>query len=191
MPSGLTNALATFQDWMNELLSVFLDLTVLTYLDDMLIYSDDPLSHVTHVRQVLKKINDTGVNLKAFKCHFHQDQVEYLRFIDSRQGVFIDPKKIQAVTKWPDLANGHDVQCLLGFVNFNHRIMKSYSNICNGIFALFKKEEKFMFNDKAKAAFQRLKTAFISTPILDQFDVAKRITVEIETSNHIYATISS
>jgi len=61
MPFGLTNAPATFQHFVNEVLSEFLDHFVIVYLDDILIYSSDYDTHVDHVRKVFKKLIDNNL----------------------------------------------------------------------------------------------------------------------------------
>ena len=53
LPFGLTNTLATFQAYINRALAGLVDVTCIVYLDDILIYSDDPMMHRQHVAEVL------------------------------------------------------------------------------------------------------------------------------------------
>ena len=71
LPFGLTNAPATFQTRINTVLREFLDKFVVVYLDDILIYSENEEEHEQHVRQVLKRLTETGLKLKGEKCGFH------------------------------------------------------------------------------------------------------------------------
>ncbi|KAI0991344.1 hypothetical protein K3495_g16843, partial [Podosphaera aphanis] len=58
MPFGLTNAPATCQQFVNDVLREFLDIFVVVYLDDILIYSENPAHHDEHVRKVLQKLQE-------------------------------------------------------------------------------------------------------------------------------------
>ena len=75
---GLTNAPAAFQRFMNDVFSNLLDMCIVVYLDDILIYSDDIRQHWSHVKEVLKRLRKAGLYAKAEKCEFHSDSVEYL-----------------------------------------------------------------------------------------------------------------
>ena len=97
MPFGLTNTPATFQYIMNDILSPFLRKFVLVFLDDILIYSPTMEDHVMHVQQVLDKLREHHLYLKASKCSFAQDTLEYLGHIISGAGVSTDSSKTEAM----------------------------------------------------------------------------------------------
>ncbi|CAG8974418.1 hypothetical protein HYALB_00010058 [Hymenoscyphus albidus] len=99
MPFGLTNAPATFQARMNEVLRPWLDVFCTAYIDDVLIYSDDLLSHRAHVHQVLKALGEAGLHLDIKKCEFEVQEVKYLGMVISTEGVMMDPEKISAITE--------------------------------------------------------------------------------------------
>jgi hypothetical protein len=94
MPFGLTNAPASFQRWMNEVLSDYLDIFCIAYLDDILIYSDDIHQHRQHVQLILERLKDVGLTLKATKCEFHMQKTEYLGYIIAPEGISMDPEKV-------------------------------------------------------------------------------------------------
>ena len=85
---------------MNNIFYKFLDDFVVCYLDDILIFSKNLEQHKPHVCLVLQRLEDTGLYTKLEKYVFHQPQVEFFRYINSNEGLMIDPKKIQAVTDW-------------------------------------------------------------------------------------------
>jgi cell fate regulator YaaT (PSP1 superfamily) len=99
MPFGLTNAPTSCQRWMNEILSDYLDVFCIAYLDDILIYSDNLEQHRQHVRLIMKRVEEVGLTLKVSKCEFHTDRTEYLRYIISPTGILMDPEKVQAVAE--------------------------------------------------------------------------------------------
>ena len=87
MPFGLTNALAAFQRFVNSVFADMLDVCVVVYLDDILIYSDNMEDHVKHVWEVLQCLRHHKLFAKPKKCEFHSDSVEYLRYILSPDGL--------------------------------------------------------------------------------------------------------
>ncbi|KAF8754661.1 hypothetical protein RHS01_05915 [Rhizoctonia solani] len=101
MPFGLTNAPAAFQHFMNDLFRDLIDVTVVIYLDNILIFSEKPEDHPSHVREVLSRLMKNQLFCKLSKCHFHVTTVDYLGIVISPAGFSMDQRKIEAVTTWP------------------------------------------------------------------------------------------
>ena len=80
MPFGLTNAPAAFQQFVNTIFANMLDVSVIIYLDDILIYSGDMDSHQQHVQEVLHRLQLHGLFAKLEKCEFHLELVKYLGY---------------------------------------------------------------------------------------------------------------
>ena len=127
VPFGLTNSPATFQAYINKALSGLVDVICVVYLDDILIYSENLEDHRRHVREVFERLRRFGLYANLKKCSFFQTEVEFLGFIVGRQGTRIDPKRVEAVTQWPQLKSVHDIQVFLSFVNFYRRFIEGYS----------------------------------------------------------------
>jgi hypothetical protein len=115
---ALTNAPASFQRWMNEVLRDYLDVFCIAYLDDILIYSDNLEQHRQHVKMVLRRVEEVGLTLKASKCEFHTNKTEYLGYIISPARIKMDPEKVRVVAEWKEPTNVKGVQSFLGFANF-------------------------------------------------------------------------
>ena len=141
-PFGLSNAPATFQARINEVLREYLDVFCTAYIDDVLVYSDTLEEHKIHVRRVLKALGDAGLQLDIDKCEFDQKSVKYLGMIISTDGVSMDPDKVRSVLKWQTPANVKDVQAFIGFANFYRRFIKDFSKICAPLHALTRKESE-------------------------------------------------
>src|SRR5271168_654575 len=118
MPFGLTNAPAAFQRFMNDIFSDLLDVYVIIYLDDILIFSDDPSQHSAHVREVFRRLRANGLYCRPDKCKFSCDSVEYLGFFLSTDGLTMDPSKVKTILDWPEPRRIKDIQSFLGFANF-------------------------------------------------------------------------
>jgi len=117
MSFSLTNALAAFQQFMNDIFSDPLNIFIVVYLDDILIYSDDMSQHWEHMKEVLHQLCKIRLYLKAKKCEFYSDSIEYLGYIlySSRLTMFSD--KINTIQNWPEPKKVKDVQVFLGFTN--------------------------------------------------------------------------
>jgi len=191
MPFGLTNAPATFQSYINDALRPFLDIFTSAYQDDVVIYSEDLATHRNHVNQVLRALSKAGLALKPEKCRFNQTEVPYLGFIIGRNGIRMDPKKVSTITDWDVPENLRDVQIFLGFSNFYRRFIAGYSKIVSPLTALTKKDTPFLWSDACQDAFQFLKDAFTSAPILRHFDYEKPCVVETDASDFVSAGILS
>ena len=118
MPFGLTNAPTAFQRFINDIFSDMLDVSVLAYLDDILIYSDNLDDHRKHVKEVLRQLRLHGLYARSDKCEFHKTQVEFLGFILSNEGLSMSPDKVKTIIEWPEPRRVRDVQSFLGFANF-------------------------------------------------------------------------
>jgi hypothetical protein len=129
MPFGLTNAPAAFQCFINSVFADLLDVCVMVYLNDILIYSGDMASHKEHVREVLCHLRKHGLYAKPEKCEWHMDSVEYLGYCLSPSGLMMAPEKVQAVRDWPEPRKVKDIQSFLGFTNFYCCFIFNYSDI--------------------------------------------------------------
>ena len=119
MPFGLTNALGSFQGYVNKILAEKLNIFVIVYLDDILIYTKDPgKAHVEAFRWVLEVLRKYGLYANLKKCRFHKDEVRFLGFVVSRDGIRMEEERINAVKKWPEPQSVRDIQVFIGFANF-------------------------------------------------------------------------
>jgi len=129
MPFGLTNAPSTFQDMMNHVLSDILDVGVLAYTDDILVYAKTEEEHDRLVKEVLERLQHNGLAVSPKKCVWKTDEVEFLGYVIGRNGIWMDQAKVDAVLSWQQLASLTETQSFLGFANFYQRFIKDYSRI--------------------------------------------------------------
>ena len=94
---GLINAPIVFQQFMNDIFSNLLDVCVVIYLDNILIYSNNMSKHHQHVKEVLKCLYKAGLYAKAKKCKFHSESVEYLGYILSPSGLTMSDDKVKII----------------------------------------------------------------------------------------------
>ena len=127
---GLSNAPATFQGYVNKILAEKLDVFVIVYLDDILIYTKNPgQPHVDAIRWVLDKLRKYSLFTNLKKCGFHQDEIRFLRYVVSSKGINIEPERIKVVKEWPEPKSVRDIQVFLGFANFYQQFIQGFSKI--------------------------------------------------------------
>ena len=191
MNFGLCGAPSTFQKYINDLLHDYLDDFCTAYIDDILIYSDNEKEHKKHVRLVLARLREAGLQVDIDKCAFGVSEVRYLGLIITTQGVQMDQEKLKAVTEWKTPACVKDVQAFLGFANFYRRFIQGFSLLAKPLTQLTKKDTKFEWSDKCEGAFQSLKLAFTTAPILIHFDPIKEVVLETDASDEVVAGVMS
>jgi hypothetical protein len=94
MPFSLINASASFQALINDIFREYLDIFVVAYLDDILIYSTNEKDHIKQVNLVFKALEKAGMRINKPKYIFHAKEMEFLGYIMGLDGIKIDPKKV-------------------------------------------------------------------------------------------------
>ena len=191
MPFGLTGAPATFQRYINDTLREYLDVFCTAYLDDILIYSRTRKEHLIHVKKVLEALRGAGLFAKIQKCEFFREETTFLGVIVGRNGIRMDPKKIETIKNWKTPSCLTDVQAFIGFGNFYRRFIRDFSGIISPMVNLTKKGVRFEWNQNCETSFQALKEAFTSAPILASFDWEKEVILETDASDYVSAGVLS
>ena len=158
MNFGLSNAPACFQHFINDIFRDILDVYVVVYLDDILIYSSSLSEHVGHVREVLSRLMKHRLYVKLEKSEFHVDRVEFLGFIVSTSGVSMDSRKVKAILDWPMPVTVKGLQRFIGFANFYRRFVPFFSMIAQPLHSLISAANKIGsgrldWNSSAEQAF--------------------------------------
>jgi len=161
---GMTNSPATFQTMMNDIFrTIITEGIVVVYLDDILIFTKMEKEHERAVQKVLEILAEHKLFLCPEKCEFHQKQIEYLGLVISENKVAIDSVKVH---DWPILENQTDVQAFIGFVNFYHRFIRDFSTIARPLFNLTHSDKAWSWDTKEREAFECLKMAVTTAPVL-------------------------
>jgi hypothetical protein len=125
----LTNVPATFQGFVTNILQEYHGTFVCVYMDGILIYSATEDEHVEHVRKVLDVFKQHQLLAKLSKCVFFALEVEYLGHVVSANGVAVDPAKVKAILKWPELQTKTEVRSLLGLANYYSCFIAQFSSL--------------------------------------------------------------
>ena len=166
MPFGLTNAPAAFMDLMRRVFHPYLDLFVVVFVDDILIYSETEEDHEDHLSVILQTLRDHQLYAKFSKCEFLITEVGFLGHVVSASSVSIDPEKIEAVMSWERPKSIFEIRSFLGLAGYYRRFIEDFSRLAAPITKLIRKEVMFEWNDSCERAFQELKRRLTSAPIL-------------------------
>ncbi|KAJ4775101.1 polyprotein [Rhynchospora pubera] len=179
MPFGLTNAPASFQNLMNDVFKEELRKSVLVFFDDILVYSRNLEDHIKHLEKVFSKLRKHKLYAKMSKCAFGMGQVEYLGHIITKDGVATDPSKIEVMVNWPKPKILKELRGFLGLTGYYRKFIKSYGTISKPLTDQLKKNG-FMWNESAEKAFEKLKQAMTSAPVLALPDFKKPFILETD-----------
>ena len=136
---NLTNAPRSFQGYVNKILAEKLNIFVIVYLDDILIYTKDlRKAHVEAIQLVLEVLRKYGLYANLKKCRFHKDEVRFLGFVISRNNIRIEEERINVVKKWLYLESVRDIQVFISFANFYRRFIKGFNKVVAALTAMLK-----------------------------------------------------
>ena len=166
MPFGLTNSGASFQRLMGHILRGLEYRYALIYIDDIIIFSKSVEEHLAHLEEVFGRLHDANVKLNPKKCSFAKQKVEYLGHLVTPQGIKPNPAKIKVVQGFPTPTNLKELRNFLGLATYYRRFVKGFSNIASPLNALTRKGVKFVWTEACSDAFDTLKRALVSAPIL-------------------------
>jgi len=138
----------------------------MVYLDDILIFGTCLKEYRQLVKEVLKGLQFNNLYTKAEKCFFEQSSIKYLSVIILENKVQIDEKKLSGVLEWPVPTKVKQVQAFLGFANFYHRFIENFAKISKPLSDLTKKNSTWTWGIEQQNAFEALKKAFTTAPVL-------------------------
>ena len=172
-PFGLTNAPATFSRWINSILSDLLDVCVVAYLDDILIYSPSEEQHLIDVDKVLSKLADAGAILNLTKSHFHKTKVTFLGHDVDAHGISLNSSSTESIRNWPQITDKHDIASFCGLVNYFKAWIPGYADLLAPLNRLRKKDAAFDWTIDCQTTVRVLQYYLSNAPVLAYFDPDK------------------
>ena len=166
MPFGQCNAPATFERLMDRVLCGMRWSRCLVYLDDVISFGKSVPEAIWRLEEVLARLSDFGLQLKAKKCTFMQTEVGFLGHIVGRSGLTCDPNKLSAVRDWHEPTKLKGVRQFIGFVGYYRRFVKDFAKLADPLVSLTRKGVPFVWGRDQQDSFDSLKACLLCAPIL-------------------------
>ena len=183
MPFGLSNASSTFQALMNSIFRPYLRKFVLGFFFyDILVYSPSLATHLSHLETVFQVLSSHSMRVKLSKCSFGQTTIDYLGHSISVQEVAVDNSKIQAILDWPKPQSIKGFRGFLGLTGYYRKFVRHYGMIAKPLTNMLK-QGNFSWTTESTAAFNTLKQALATTPVLALPDFSTEFVIETDTSS--------
>ena len=141
----------------------------LAYVDDAIVFSNTFEQHLRHLQDIFTSLTAASPKIKPSKCCFAAEQVYYLGYLISKEGVTTDPSKVKAVQDYPIPVTEQHLRSFLCLCSYYRRFVRGYSHIAAPLFGLVNKHDKgtkITWSEQCQAAFQTLKDKLISAPVL-------------------------
>jgi hypothetical protein len=189
MPFGLMNAGATFQRAMDIAFVGERDKFVVIYLDDLTVFSKSDEDHIIHLKRTFEKCRKYGLSLNPKKSHFAMQEGKLLGHIVSRDGIRIDPKRVEAIETLAVPRNVKEIQSFLGKINFLRRFVPNFAEIVKLITDMLRKNSEVKWTTEARASFDHIKKVISEAPVLASPDYLKEFFIFSFASEHTLAAV--
>ena len=166
MPFGLSTAPGTFQRLMDLVMSGLTYESVLVYLDDLIIIGSSFEQLAERLEVVLARLRAANLKLNYKKCELFKRKVYFLGHVVSGAGIEVQPEKVEAVSNWPTPTNVPELRSFLGLASYYRRFIDSFSVIAAPLYQLLRKNSRFTWFDEQQVAFEQLKVALTTAPVL-------------------------
>lgn len=190
MPFGLKNAPSVFQRYISQIFRTFTDNNeIVVYFDDILIASENFEDHKKLLSRVLCCCAENGLQLKMSKCHFAYLELEYLGYSVSKEGIRPGESHVKAIKNYPVPKNVKQLQSYFGLCSYFRRFVPSFSRIGRPLQRLLSKNVRFVFDSECMSAFNQLREALISAPVLSIYDPTRETELHCDASSLGYGAV--
>nr|GEY18169.1 putative reverse transcriptase domain-containing protein [Tanacetum cinerariifolium] len=172
MPFGLTNVPAVFMDLMNRVCKPYLDKFVIVFIDDILIYSRSEEEHEAHLKIILDLLKNEKL---------------YAKF--SKEGIHVDPSKVESVKNWKTPESPSEIRSFLGLAGYYRRFIENFFKIAKPLTQLTQKNKAYVWGDKQEEAFRILKEKLCKARVSELPDGPNDFVVYCDASNQEFGCV--
>ena len=187
VPFGLAQAPAYFQLLMNKVLKGLK--FMMTYLDDIIIFSQDVLQHLEHLEIVFSCLWEAGLKMKRSKCDFLKSEIHYPGHLISPEGISLLPNKLDSIKHMPVPNSVKEIKQFLGLTCYYRKFVPRFADISRPLTTLTKKDVKFEWTSACQKSFELLKEALCGQPVLKYADTSKPYTLYTDASKFGWAGV--
>ena len=187
VPFGLAQAPAYFQLLMNKVLKGLK--FVMTYLDDIIIFSENESQHLEHLETVFSHLREARLKMKWSKCDFFKSEIHYLGHLISPEGISPLPNKLDCIQYMPVLKDVKEIKQFLGLTGYYRKFVPRFADISRPLTTLTKRDKKFEWTPACQKSFDLLKETLYGEPVLKYADTSKPYTFYIDASKFSWAGV--
>ena len=187
VPFGLAQAPAYFQLLMNKVLKGLK--FAMTYLDDIIIFSENELQHLEHLEVVFSRLQEAGLKMKHSKCDFFKSEIHYLGHLISPEGISPLPNKLDCIKHMPAPKDTKEIKQFLGLTGYYRKFVPRFADISRPLTTLMKKDRKFEWTPACQKSFELLKEALCGEPVLKYADTSKLYTLYTDANKFSWAGV--
>ena len=187
VPFGLAQAPTYFQLLMNKVLKGLH--FAMTYLDDIIIFSENESQHLEHLDTVFSHLREAGLKMKWSKCDFFKSEIHYLEHLISPEGISPLPNKLDCIQHMPALKNMKEIKQFLGLTGYYRKFVPRFTDISRPLITLTKKDKKFEWTPACQKSFELLKETLCGEPVLKYADTSKLYTLYTDASRFSWAGV--
>ena len=187
VPFGLAQAPAYFQLLMNKVLKGLK--FAMTYIDDIIIFSQDEAQHLEHLEIVFSRLREAGLKIKCSKCDFFKSEIHYLGHLISPEGISPLPNKLDSIKHMPAPNSAKEIKQFLGLTGYYRKFVPRFADISRPLTTLTKKDAKFEWTSACQKSFELLKEALCGEPVLKYADTSRPYTLDTDASKYDWAGV--
>jgi hypothetical protein len=180
---GLVGASASMQRLMDRLFGAEFDNKVFCFQDDIIIISSTFDEHVRLLRKVYDKLKGANLTINKEKSVFCRKELKYLGYLVDKHGLRTDPGKVETILNYPTPTTAKEVKRFLGMCGWYRKFVRDFSTISKPLCKLTSRKVNFIWTQETEDAFNLLKTALVSAPILKCPDFDRQFTLHCDASS--------
>ncbi|XP_055913098.1 uncharacterized protein LOC129946788 [Eupeodes corollae] len=184
MPFGLHNSPATWQRFIDDVLGPDLEPFVFVYLDDIIIVTDSFDRHLEILKEVFKRLGDAGLKVGREKCNFCRPSLKFLGYVVDRNGLHVDPEKVESMIRIPAPKNVKEIRSFVGTISWYRRFVPNFAILVRPLTDLLKKSKKFEWTKECEESFRKAKECLVTAPILTCPDFSRPFVVQTDASDY-------
>jgi hypothetical protein len=183
LPMGISVGCQVLSRVVDSLLGDLKGKFVYNFMDDLVVYSSSFEEHLVHLREIFARLEKAGFTLNQEKLHLARQEITFLGHLVSAQGIRILPERVEAIRNFPSPRNLKAVRRFLGMAGFYGRFIDRFSQIVEPLHALKRKNVKFVWGDVQQSAFQQIKEALVTPPVLQIPDFSREFALICDASD--------
>lgn len=189
LPFGLAVGAAALSQMLDLILGDLKYKYVFSYLDDVIVYSENFEEHIAHITEVFSRLRKAGLTVNPNKLKLAEQKIPFLGHLVSYQGVSIDPERTRSIREFPPPSDGQGIARFIGMVGYYAKFIPEYAKIAAPLNELRKKNVKFYWSKECDVAFKKLKESIASPPVLRMANFNEEFILQTDASRNAIAAV--